>query len=526
MKKLLEYLIGLNEGNEVSEFNYDKNLIDFMVNNLDINDMKKILNYLNNANYNILYSSNFHGAYHSEKVLMFAYLLGKSENLSDDDMQIIMDAAFYHDIGRENDNEDEIHGYSSSMLINLKKDKILSSKIYDSDEFVLYMRSICDAHSKTDDKSMKIFEDYLYENSNLDCAKYMKLLSVLKDADALDRTRFSKTCDAALKEKYLRFDYSRQLIEFSKAINNYYVERDISIKYNRYKKMYGDNYDKKTEFGCLHGIGTDFFKLEGILKNGILSAYASRRKDINLSRNFNGSNKELWISVVDASMIHENGRAFKKYIKNNISFFCLVSNFNLESRSNGAADINNKHEYEDEKYVFECINLDQIHSLIIPNELMNTEIKELNYLTCSSNYSLVCSAINNYRFIMNNNGFYKLKDTGVNNLLDCYNKRVLQFEKMSEELQKQNLYPYLEDLDNIKLKLNVELRNWFDAYYHFILNRGASEKILVSDVIKYILGKCHNCSIGNIIKSDDLNETVIIFDSLEKTEKEEYKKVN
>ena len=46
--------------------------------------------------------------------------------------------------------------------------------------------------------------NYDFENELLE--RYNKLAVILKDADALDRTRFMKTSKAALQKKYLRLE--------------------------------------------------------------------------------------------------------------------------------------------------------------------------------------------------------------------------------------------------------------------------------------------------------------------------------
>ena len=110
----------------------------FIVGNTD--DVIKILD---NIKPEYLYKSDFHGLYHSQKVCFFAYLIGKHENLSETEMKILLDAAIYHDMGRENDNEDNLHGYISARLI----DQVVK---YDNPTDMYYLKAIVDAHSKPD----------------------------------------------------------------------------------------------------------------------------------------------------------------------------------------------------------------------------------------------------------------------------------------------------------------------------------------------------------------------------------------
>ena len=108
-----------------------------------LGDIDEIIYYLDDIKAEQLYKSDFHGLYHSQKVCFFAYLIGKHENLSETEMKILLDAAIYHDMGRENDNEDNLHGSASARLI----DQVVK---YDNPTDMYYLKAIVDAHSKPD----------------------------------------------------------------------------------------------------------------------------------------------------------------------------------------------------------------------------------------------------------------------------------------------------------------------------------------------------------------------------------------
>lgn len=469
-------------------------------------DCDKLINQIENIRTKYLYPTKFHGLYHSQKVLLFAYLIGKHEGLSEEDMQIVMDAAVYHDIGRQNEVEDEFHGYSSSRKINDESRYLLTSDIYSNKDNVYYLRAICDAHSSNDKNLKRIFEDYQFENPNLVYERFEKLAKILKDADALDRTRFRKTSSAVLEEKYLRFDFSKSLIDLATDINVYYVLKEIEEIYPKFKQKYGYQQNEQEEKACLHGIGTDFFKLESILENGILSAYALMKEDIQIPRNFYGSNKELWISVVDADMISVNGDAYKKYIKDNISLFCFVPRLKYKEDYIGSqADVHNKKEYNDEKYAFERINIEKIHSIIIPNSIKNKKIIELSYLNCASKYDIIIEIIRYYKKMMNKNGFYNLDESKIYVLLEEFYNNMFNYEMLDEQQQKTNLNAYLKSLDLMKEKLNEEIQIWFNDYYEYLLE---IENPTVIDVVKYIVDKNNNIE-AEIIDEPELNETLI-----------------
>ncbi|MDD6388610.1 MAG: HD domain-containing protein, partial [Bacilli bacterium] len=88
------------------------------IDNLENFNKEEFLKILNDIDQNQLYDSPIHGLYHSEKVLLFSYLIGKHYNLNKQDMRIICDAAKYHDIGRVGDDENKFHGNNSSEKID------------------------------------------------------------------------------------------------------------------------------------------------------------------------------------------------------------------------------------------------------------------------------------------------------------------------------------------------------------------------------------------------------------------------
>ena len=193
----------------------------------------------------------FHGLHHSEKVLLFSYILGSYFKLSEIDLQILVDASIYHDIGRIDETEDAFHGLASARKI----DKVVDSPIYQDSQNLAILKAICDGHSR-DDKCMDLIaEDYEISEENLE--RYKMLFKILKDADALDRTRFLKTSIAVLNEKYLRFPISKQLIELANSINESYRIKMSDIHFEQFKNFN----DGEPTILCKHGIGFNFFNL-------------------------------------------------------------------------------------------------------------------------------------------------------------------------------------------------------------------------------------------------------------------------
>lgn len=128
---------------------------------------------------------NDHSLKHSAKVCLFAVIIAENRGLHLDDIINLMIASIFHDIGRQNNCNDAKHGQKSVLKAD-GMGYVLSDTV----------KNIIIAHSRADKK-----------NQN-------ELLSIFKDADALDRVR---TGD--LDRSKLRFEESKELIEFAEDLH-------------------------------------------------------------------------------------------------------------------------------------------------------------------------------------------------------------------------------------------------------------------------------------------------------------------
>ena len=188
------------------------------------NNKEEFINILDSMDDSCLYDSFIHGKNHSERVLLFSFLLSKYYKLEKREQMILMDAAWHHDIGRIDDSYDYFHGERSAKLI----DNVIDLNKYTADEINI-LKAIMTAHSNKDSIMMYIFLNYNINYTDKNINMYLKLAKILKDADALDRFRFSEYSMSMLDEKYLRYDYSKELMDFSNLINNLY--RRYNFKY-------------------------------------------------------------------------------------------------------------------------------------------------------------------------------------------------------------------------------------------------------------------------------------------------------
>lgn len=117
--------------------------------------------------------SSYHGIGHTARVVFYTYLLAASiDGLNERERQACCLAAVIHDLGKQSDGEGAIHGYNSMLLY---KDSLAS---YVDDGKLRY----------------RIFDAVQYHSvDDRDCPRSAMadlITKVLKDADALDRSRF------------------------------------------------------------------------------------------------------------------------------------------------------------------------------------------------------------------------------------------------------------------------------------------------------------------------------------------------
>ena len=371
------------------------------IDNLENFNKEEFLKILNDIDKKQLYNSPIHGLYHSEKVLLFSYLIGKYYNFNEQDMRIICDAAKYHDIGRVGDDENKFHGNKSSENI----DSVIK---YDDEYEQALLKAIMSEHSRPDNEADKSFDDFFWSFEEDDpnyseekIAHYKKrydyLYKVLKDADALDRFRLIGTC-AALDEDYLRLDYSKELISMAEEINDKYIE---------YFENNPDLADLNMGEGvCYHGFGVDFFKLETILEHGILSFREMKKKEITGAQNFPGGNCRNYVSCVVEDLVKEdeplNSSAYKSFTMNSINIKTVnIKWFEASSKDNLPMALckgrpYKKADYSDERYVRNSIEPEKFDKLFLSNDLANKKLVDCEYITPALNKDILKKRVGHY----------------------------------------------------------------------------------------------------------------------------------
>ena len=453
--------------------------IEKFINQRDILELTTILKTVKRDK---LYSREIHGLYHSEKVMLFAYLIAKKLNLNPVDFKIIMDAAIYHDIKRENDFEDAFHGYVSAQHIHL----VVDDEIYKEKSNLEMLKAIIDIHSQDDKYAENNFYNYDLDEEQYE--RYKLLYSILKDADALDRTRFVETSMASLNIEFLRLDFSKILISLAKAINLMYYE---VIGMNQPEHVV----DSSKGGTCIHSIGFDFFKLKSILQHGILSAHEMKSIGLNVPRNFIGGNSNKWISVVDTSLIKYQHTAYKNFTQHGIGFLCevpeMIEPYPAEQKAEAIrkGEPYNKSGHLDERYVYKKIPIDNIMCVIIPEHYINMDIKNLTYLYNSLDFKLFIERINYYSNIFNQEGVTLFDESyskeKFETLLANYKRTIDVF--IDSKQDKNDRLVVQKELEELLQEINKFIQNAMYKYYSKLT--GKTGNITVLDITNYELTK-------------------------------------
>lgn len=139
-------------------------------------------------------NNGIHGINHNNRVAIHSMIIAKEEGILNNDtndktLDILLSAAYYHDIGRKKgivvDNYGP-HARNGSRKIR-KMDLTYADGEQYSEKDKKILQAIVEAHEKKDKKMDKICKKYKIDQQDVEYTK--KLMIILKDADALDRVR-------------------------------------------------------------------------------------------------------------------------------------------------------------------------------------------------------------------------------------------------------------------------------------------------------------------------------------------------
>lgn len=212
--------------------------------------------------------TSLHGINHVIRVVFNAYALITLENINPEDKKIIVQAARLHDIGRIYDGEDKKHGQDGAI----RAEEFLKNKGF-SEEDIHQICFLIKEHSLPREKNLE-------DINNLPSAirdRYQYNLSILKDADKLDRCRLGD-----LDISRLSNENAKRLIEAS----------NDNFEQNRY------HYHRKTEFFPVDEENAKIILQQLKSKNEKLEiTLEDIKKDYNAYKLMQDENKLEWISM-------------------------------------------------------------------------------------------------------------------------------------------------------------------------------------------------------------------------------------
>ncbi len=163
-----------------------------------------------------------HGFEHVRDVVFYSLYLGSKLHLSNREMTILLEAAKYHDAGRNGKD----HGNSGA----------LAAKAYLRDKYSARDMALIEAaisYHAVDDNLASLGEiAKQYGVLVDDMVSLLNISTVLKDADALDRSRFIDNLDV----KYLRLNETKNVIQSSYQMQEIRAENylNLALEQNRF----------------------------------------------------------------------------------------------------------------------------------------------------------------------------------------------------------------------------------------------------------------------------------------------------
>lgn len=500
-------------------------------------ERNELISLLNNAQKEQMYKGLIHGWYHSEKVLIFTYLLTKKLNIQEPYRSILFDAALYHDVGRTNNDKVDFHGFAAkkklfpefddSVYLRGERSFLLDGKpLYENKYHRLLVAAIIEAHSDKEKNEKNIFDNNAWtldlpitEDRDPLTSEYfliyLNIVKILKDADALDRKRFGNADFESLNPKFLRFRESQELVQFAEELNGLY--------YELFKLDYREIEEEKIVAGdCIHSVGMDFFKINSVLQHGILSQDEMKKRMLKVPRNFSGGNFDRWISVVDVNLLKKGGTAKGEFIDRGISFVCsrikmhepFAGDDKTEAILQGLPYSVSHH--QDERYVKNRIAPEHIVALVLPKHYIHKSIRDTGNIGEKEHDNWKIRYLYNSLDIKMIRNRIKYYQNNTNTPDDSIQMRIIEILLQRYETILDNRDTFGKDqtselLIAIMNEINVQIGDMIYKYYYDRIGGAGHEEITVLDVVTYELSK--NNSIKYTFVESDQDATFVLMQS-------------
>lgn len=151
--------------------------------------------------------NSIHGIMHSSRVLMLCLISSYYNLLGCDDVDILIKASLFHDIGRTHDGICYEHGrLSFKKMLALE---LITGEWKEWDEEVEILRYVIENHCIHDKHALSNIRDYRISDQE----RGKSLLKMFKDCDNLDRVRIND-----LDPSYLRTPISEKMVRLANQL--------------------------------------------------------------------------------------------------------------------------------------------------------------------------------------------------------------------------------------------------------------------------------------------------------------------
>lgn len=180
---------------------------------------------------------------HIQKVLLFSQVIAQNENIDKDLIKILLVSAAFHDCGRIKDRDNGAHGLESAKIAGEYFRQNVNNPYGIAKNEIGMIQATIEYHVVEEHTPGQIDEIRLKEICNkygVSIGEYKKvkqISAILKDADALDRTRFVSGSD--LNPAFLRTSTAKKIdiLKFAKKINNEFAKQVININYPAFQNI-------------------------------------------------------------------------------------------------------------------------------------------------------------------------------------------------------------------------------------------------------------------------------------------------
>lgn len=165
-----------------------------------------------------------HNIDHVERVLLYSMYMGEKLQLNDWQLDVLIEAAKFHDVGREFSNTNHSE-FSAKEVINALSDK------YSQEELALIAAAIEYHEVPDNDQALQSIAEK-YDVQSQDYSSLKKIATILKDADAIDRVRFPGN----LNVDYLRTTEAKTLVKSAYQLQE--LRANIGLNNNIQQNQY------------------------------------------------------------------------------------------------------------------------------------------------------------------------------------------------------------------------------------------------------------------------------------------------